>query len=537
MDTPVRSSEGFSRSEATRLLCAGAYLDAEFRRRVVEELSEHEERPVAPSLGVDVVPVLAHALRARAQEVGTALLTLAIWVLFVTVEITQGTSRLMGFPAFAVYAAVALALYAGRGAAGLSTAVYTLDTATLREAVRGRRKVLSYGPRFLALGYWFLVFYALVAGLNVWPAVIFPLLLVLPVWIHRARVAAVLREELSRSAFARLARAVPRGAERLRRIQANIDREQHAPLTIYDPLRPFIGAGKPYEPWSLALELKRSGGGTDAGRLTARAVIDLIRPRIEALRDAAARTSRDRLCELEIDEFVYLPVGPPRFRVGYDEGTVAAHLREAVDEGGEARRHFLRIRIGAWDENLVVSVLVRVHTQGGMLVLEVVPHVLTPMRPEFRAVDVIVNRGAENVAREGVRALLTAPTATIAAAVSALGTLVSVFRVWLGEPQRALPDGPAASVRELGSVREISLFQEMDVSRYVKTVQDRIASGVHSALSAAGYETGEFEQQIVNVSGGGVFIGSMSGGAVATGERATARSSSTVLEKGGGAGS
>ena len=73
---------GFSGSEATRLLCAGTYLDPVFRRRVIEELVEHEERPVPPSLGIDVVPVLSHALRARRHDVLTALLLLAVWVTF-----------------------------------------------------------------------------------------------------------------------------------------------------------------------------------------------------------------------------------------------------------------------------------------------------------------------------------------------------------------------------------------------------------------------------------------------------------------------
>jgi hypothetical protein len=360
-------------------------------------------------------------------------------------------------------------------------------------------------------------------------AIVFPLLLVLPVWVHRARVAAVLRQELGPDdVFSRHPRATLPDTVRMRRIGAAIDREQHASLTIYDPFRPFMGAGLPFDPWSFALELKRKaqsdGGGSGGGRLTARIVVDLIRPRLEALRTSAAATGRDRLRGLEIDEFVYLPVGPPRSHVAYDAQTVGEHLLASVDEGGEARRHFLRIRIGAWDEQVVVSVLVRVHTQGDMLVLEVAPHVLTPVRPEFKAVDVIAARGEEDLARDGIRALLTTPAATIAAGVSASRTLIALFRTWLADPKRALPDGPATSVRELGSIAEISLFQEMDVSRYVKTVQDRIASGVRDALRSQGYETGEFEQQIVNVSGGGVFIGTMSGGAVATGERATARS-------------
>ncbi|GGX85308.1 hypothetical protein [Streptomyces hiroshimensis] len=518
-----------SRSEATRLLCAGAYLDLDFRRRVIEELVEHEERPVAPSLGIDVVPVLTHALRARSQDVLTAVLLTGLWAAFFATGFVTDTGSLpeAPLPWAGLYAVVCVVHWLGQAAAGRGSAVYAVDRTTLRRALKGHaslRALRAVGPPVLQVAYWAAALVALFEGMGSWAALLFPLLLALPVWMHRQRVASVMRLELGREAFAHHPRAVPRSRYH-RRIAATIDREQYAGLTIYDPSRPFIGMGRPYEPWSFVLELKPRDGAKGDLRVpfTARAVVDLIRPRLEALRDSAAATSRDRLKDLEVEEFVYLPVGPHRPEVRYDEPVVRRHLQDAVDEGGEARRYFLRVRVGAWDEQVVVSVLVRVHTQGGMLVLEVVPHVLTPVKPEFRAVDVIAARGEDDILRDGARALLSAPAAGFASAVSALRTAVAGFRTWLADPRRAVPDGPAGSVREIAGVRSVSLFQEMDISRYVKTVQDRIASGVRDALRSQGYETDQFEQQIVQVSEGGVFIGSMSGGAVAAGSGAQAR--------------
>ncbi|MFF4156306.1 hypothetical protein [Streptomyces sp. NPDC001678] len=554
-----------SPSEATRLLCAGTYLDIEFRRRVIEELVEHEERPIAPSLGVDVVPVLTHALRARGQDTLTALLLLALWVGFIAVDFASAPEGADGTPFAGLwsfsYAVVCLLHWGAHAAAGRGSAVYVVDRRTLREALQGSGaqralRALLPGLPLITLAYWLFALWALSQGAGNWAGIIFPLLLVVPVWMHRARVAAVMREQLSRKAFAEEDRPLPDSAYH-RRIARSIDREQYAGLTIYDPSRPFIGMGVPYEPWSFALELKRGkeppsashatangatngvtdgvaggassgashgvAGGAAGAPFTGRTVVELIRPRLEALRQAAAATSRDRLKDLEIDEFVYLPVGPQRPMVSYDERTVRMHLAEAVNEGGEARRYFLRVRVGAWDEQVVVSVLVRVHTQGGMLVLEVVPHVLTPIRAEFRAVDVIASRGEEDMLRDGLRALLTAPAAGFASAVSTVRSGVSGFRTWLADPRRSAPDGPAHSVRELASAKEISLFQEMDVSRYVKTVQDRIASGVREALRSQGYETDRFEQQIVQISEGAIYIGQMSGGAVAQGAGAEAK--------------
>ncbi|WP_234334517.1 hypothetical protein [Streptomyces sp. NRRL B-1347] len=483
---------------------------------------------------MDATAVLSHAVRARSQEVQVACVMLIAWGAFFAIEVESGglhidfaDGRWLDMPVLwaPAYGAVCLLLWAGRVATGRSIAVYTLDRATLRRATHGLRRLnmlLPLFPRMLMITYWVTVLFVLFTrGRNLY-AMVFPLLMAGLVWLHRTRVTWIMTHQLSRSTFPLLPPAPLPNTRTYRRIGEAITREQYAGLALYEPFRPFVGAGKPYQPWSFAIELKpKHGVGFSGGPLGTAAIVDLVRPRLEALRQSLETTSRDRLGDLEIDEIVYLPAGVvPRTSVSYDPAAVAWHLRNAVDEGGEARRHFLRIRIGAWDEHIVVTLMVRVHTQGGMLVLEVAPHVLTPIRPEFTAVDVIVAR-ARLVLRDALRALLTSPTATFASGVSAMGTTVAVLRTWLADPQRALPDGPVTSVRELGSVGEISLFQEMDVSRYVKTVQDRIASGVLDALRAEGYDTGEFEQQIVNVSGG-VFIGAMSGGAVAVGSGAKA---------------
>ncbi|CAM5299730.1 putative protein OS=Streptomyces antimycoticus OX=68175 GN=SANT12839_043370 PE=4 SV=1 [Streptomyces antimycoticus] len=63
------------------MLCAGAYLDDDFRDAVLDELYVHEERAVAPSLGIDAARVLAHALRARRLEACWTALLVSLWVL------------------------------------------------------------------------------------------------------------------------------------------------------------------------------------------------------------------------------------------------------------------------------------------------------------------------------------------------------------------------------------------------------------------------------------------------------------------------
>ncbi|WP_406172859.1 hypothetical protein [Streptomyces sp. NBC_00996] len=532
------SQRRYAHSEATRLLCAGAHLDTVFRARVIDELIGHEERPAAPSLGVDVVAVLAHALRARRKEASTGIALLVIWVVFFLVEMVRSDSGLGGFGALfgavavLYYAAVCILLWFARAASGWGMTMYAVSRAETSRLHLPRRATawgFTFVARAMELGYWG---YALV-GIGHDPfLVLFPLLLTFVIGIHRSQVAEVMRVELARDAFARTSVALPRGSERQLRVAQAVTWEQHASVALYDAYRPFVGAGKPYEPWSFAMEITPAkkpregwngslpdplGDGVTNGlpaqvRLTNRQILDLVVPKLEALRESAARTSRDRLKDLEVEEFVYLPYGVGRHEGVYEPSSARQHLDGAVDEGGEARRHFLRVRVGAWDEQVVVSVLVRVHTQGGMLVLEVVPHVLGPIDEEYRRVDLIAAAREGETGREVVRTLLSAPATGVVAGLSALRTLVQCLRVWLGRPEEAPPDAPLVSIRELGSTDRLSLFQEMDVSRYIKTVQDRIASGVREALRRSGCETGSFEQHIVNVAAGGQFIGQMSGG-------------------------
>lgn len=544
---PVTGSERrYAHSEATRLLCAGVHLDTVFRARVIDELIGHEERPAAPSLGVDVVAVLAHALRARRREALTGLGLLAIWIVFFLVEMVRtahdvastglsdsgGFGAVFGAVAVLFYAAVCVLLWSARVASGWGMSMYA---ASRDESVRLRlpRRATAWGLTLMArgaeIGYWVYAFSQLLHDPFL---VLFPLLLTFVIGAHRSQVAAVMNVELSRDAFARTSVALPMGSERQLRVARAVTWEQHASVALYDAHRPFVGAGKPYEPWSFAMEItpakkpfdglngklpEQAGDGSANGhrtpvQLTNRQILDLVVPKLEALRESAARTSRDRLKDLEVEEFVYLPFGVGRHEGVYEPASARLHLDGAVDEGGEARRHFLRIRVGAWDEQVVVSVLVRVHTQGGMLVLEVVPHVLGPIFEEYRRVDFIAAAGEGETGREALRTILSAPATGVVAGFSMLRTLAQCLRTWLARPEQAPPDAPLVSVREMGSTDRLSLFQEMDVSRYIKTVEDRIASGVREALRRSGCETGSFEQNIFNVAAGGQFIGQMSGG-------------------------
>jgi hypothetical protein len=269
--------------------------------------------------------------------------------------------------------------------------------------------------------------------------------------------------------------------------------------------------------------------------LNNRAVLEKIRPLLEQLRlpsEFAGHTVRDRLRWLEIDECVFLPAEGLRRReeAPYHPQAFEDHRARAVEEGAEKRRHFLRIRVGGWEEELVVTVFVRIHTQGRMLMLEIAPHVLLPVREDFKNADRVAHAFRHNnVVGKAAWGVARAP-GSAARSLLVLGKgVVYAWRLLTGGYTGALPDGPALSVRELGSAGAASTFQDMDVSRYLKSVQDRVAHGVRAALDESGYQTGEFVQKIVNISGGGVNIeGGVEGSTFAVGSHAKASSSTSA---------
>ena len=110
---PSRASEGtvppgpfFSHAEwhpvgsmtnATRYLCAAAYLSPRYAGTIIRELVA-SHRAVAPSVGIDVGPVIRHCLRARNMQLTRDLLVAALLIINLLVD--PGTAVAVLFIAF-----------------------------------------------------------------------------------------------------------------------------------------------------------------------------------------------------------------------------------------------------------------------------------------------------------------------------------------------------------------------------------------------------------------------------------------------------
>ncbi|MFJ9638147.1 hypothetical protein [Streptomyces sp. NPDC101178] len=547
-------------SEAGRLLCAGVHLHDGYRNAVIDQLYVQEQCVVAPSTGFDAARVLAHALRARRTELAWAAGILAAWLLGAV--LTGGVVATLFFPCILLAAAPWV-----RGSAP-NPPVFRRVVAFLMR---------WYGRLFLfLLGFWVLASalglfggdlepdgfsdaygpgssgsdsfadalpdasdlgFALITGSfsdgsatgAAWVVLFFVAVIAGLVGLQRGQFARVMTEELSRENFPDLAadQAEHAPGARFRRLQQRIRLEQHAPVILYGERNPFCGMGTPYGTWNLTVELRPSAEGPTEPLDNAR-ILRRIVPLLEGLRVPSSHGSaesaaavRDRLRELVVDECVFLPATglPRRESAPYGPGAFEEHRDRAVEEGGEGRRHFLRIRVGGWSEEVVVTVFVRVHTQGGMLMLEVAPHVLMPVHPLFRDADRAAHRHRNNHWFGKAVWALTRTPASLARSLVTLGRgAESGWKLLTAGNSGAPAEGPVFSVRELGADESASLFQDMDVNRYLKSIEDRVTGGVRLALREAGFETDEFEQKIVNIGAGGVFIESAKDSAIGIGD-------------------
>ncbi|MEU7737106.1 hypothetical protein AB0B51_29120 [Streptomyces griseus] len=559
-------------SEATRLLCTGTYLDAGYRDRVIDELYLSQQRVVAPSFGFDAARVLAHALRARRVELAWAVAVVllmvigaavSLWLLVLVVPgllMTLGKAIRANAGASPGYRRLPLFLMRWIGRLLLAyLVVYSvaqgLGKVPQPEAGAGRPTGVEAGSTpgvdtgstsdddsvpLAALN-------AVTPDIRPWKAwVSLGVLLALGACVagQELHFVRVLRGELSRRGFASTAvdRAERFRGRRFLRVTRRIRLEQHSPLVMYHEAHPFCGAGTAQDPWVLAVEL-RPNGTRERRPLGNATVLAAMRPFIEQLREVAesveggGQAVRDRLRHLRIDECVLLPMEGLQHReeTPYDRASFEAHRARAVEEGGEKRRHFLRVSVDGWEEGLVVTVFVRVHTQGRMLMLEIAPHALLPVRADFKDADHLAYRFADMNAFGRTVHIFTLVAGAPGQALMTLGRhLVRGWRRLTGEADGAVTDGPALSVRELASEPVGSLFHRMDVDRYLKSIQDRIAYGVKEALSEAGYQTGEFAQKVVYITNGGVNIDAVVDSTFAIGAdaRATTSGARTLPRKG-----
>ncbi|MEU5902079.1 MULTISPECIES: hypothetical protein [Streptomyces] len=489
-ETPVGASGQQDRA-ATRRMCAGVYLDAEYRTAVIQQVYNARKRRVAPSYGYDLVPVLAHAW--RAWWLATAANALIVAVLGVA--------------------------YAARPAAAfLATAVLVDLTLLVSFAARSSGRTGDGPPRAHARGLVAAALATVVAvaivvatdgprGFTVAAVIILVLCLVLAT-------VSVLRQLALNGLRAGLEAERPL---RMNRRLSVIDGQQRHPMVVYTAEVPFIGSGRRLGTWSFAqrlVETKGIGGEKDV-EFTKKPfptwdLVEELRRAITAL--GTEDDPETRLPGLMVTDSLFVE---GRYAMGYARELTdtpnSDMVRRMLDSPTETARHYLTCRVESWGGDLVTTIFVHVSLQGRTLYIEFTTCGLAPTRLEYHAIDVVGRTGRMAVVRAAFTGLRNLPVVSLApvrllgAASLLLGSLGAAPDATAASLKRGNNIGAELSARELASIEaDESYFQTFDVAKHSKVIERRLLATVGEFLREHGVDTTEFLQRATAILNNGV---------------------------------
>jgi hypothetical protein len=381
-------------THAQRRLCAGTYLDREFRDRALREVYNARDKRVAPSSGFDVVPLLHHAWRAWWLETGQYLGTFAVLAIGLAI-VPLDTA--IAVDVLAVWWLSRLWLRWAARFVGYGEAMSSPESGQLN-LPRDRRlrmdgKILKYSLWF-ALGALLVLIVSSVAGdrtgspmarlagtgLAAAVIVAFPVVVAL-------RVVAV------DICLARL-RLETRPGRRLSGRMRAINRQQNYPVVVHSGHKPFVGSGKPMRSWSFVQRLLSStdrmanGRGREFDRppFPARKLVDRLKASILGLCDD--EDPETRLPGLSVTDRVFVHGAhavPLSYVMATDAGSNDMNkvIDDAIASPGDAARHYLAASVVSWGGDVVTSVFVHVSLQGRTLYLEFATYVLFPVKTEY----------------------------------------------------------------------------------------------------------------------------------------------------------
>jgi hypothetical protein len=540
---------GSTPGDATRYLCALAHLDPAFARRVVDGVLTDELGAVAPSPGVDLVPVVRHAVAARRRHAVLSRRLAAIWCLIGVF----GPLWLL-FAAFAFRAlgdAPARGGRRGRAARGERWSARGSELpdarATLRGTAGAAAAVLVAGmllgaalsalplPGFLA---W-------LTGGYLWGVP--PLLAVVAGGVLAFRVLLRDEEDLDARLRAGLLRDTfdPRSAplpwpdpHLVSRVEA-VAEAQHGNVTVYSGFDPYVGWGSRDSQWAFSIPLLPASPGEVVGAFGAWDLVERLKVRLEESAGAAGAVLKDRvfLAGTELEGHVdLLPdlLRAPAARLGTDA------VRDIARGPAGPARHCLTTHLPLWGGEVVPSHLLHVSVADRTLHLRCQRYVLAPVRREAHEIDL---RGA--VAPEHFRGTLVVRALRRTGGIpgGAIGSFLDHALEGRRRARRldrdrgaavtdpAFDRGARLSIRELGQGGEyLNHFQRADAQDALAALDRHTLAAVRDFLDEHGVGTEDFRTQAQTILNHGVLqTGGVSVvGNQAVGENAQARAGTAV---------
>ncbi|WP_240139204.1 hypothetical protein [Streptomyces sp. MUM 178J] len=559
---------GSAPGDVTRYLCAAAYTDPAFSRRVVEDVLGDELGAVATSPGVDLVPVARHCLAARQLHRERDLrLTLVCCVIAVFSPLWL-VFALGGLRALSSAARTPRRSLRGRELPDPAAAVWRLALTSAALLIAGLLlgRILSAmslpGPLAWLAGGYLLGIPPLLASVAA-GALAFRTLA-----DEELDIDARLRETLRRDVFDPGALPQPGPVEQWAADRIDdVAEAQRGNVTVYSGYSPFLGYARRESKWSLSLPLLPAEHPSDAGG-DAPAVVDFdaweVVERLRArLRDAAERHAAAvpaqagaappggvpadgaSLAGLLIEDRVFVsgtaiasdgrllpePLCAPETSLPDEEVR-----RIALSPQGPAR-HCLAAHLPMWGGDVVPSQFLHVAVVGRSLHLHCERHVLGPVLRELHTVDLL----PATLTAERHRALLLNALRRTGGALSAAPG--SSFRYARAETRRnrrllrevqAAQDDPAFDRGARLSIREevispqyLNHFQVVDAERTLAALDRHTLAAVRDFLDEHGVDTADFRSQTQTILNHGVLqtggVSVVGNQAVGQGAQATAR--------------
>ncbi len=526
---------------ATRRLCAGAYLDREYRDRLLRDIYNVRDRRVAPSYGYDLTQVLRHAWRAWWLETTCDLLAAALFAAFLVI-VPLAALLLVGLlGAWRMLRLLVKVLKeAVRQVFSDDYSVFDHMPILKRKAKVGGRGL--FGAVLVILG----ALLAMHQGPGGWPyrGNLTQAALIILVYLGLFAGTGVARQRqldhltelgvLDRHARSR----------RLRTVQ----RQQEAPVTVYSGYEPFVGSGLKVRPWSFAQRLVRRHPlehhlGDPEQEFTeppfsSAELVEHVKRSIQELAETA--TGETALPGLTVRDHVF--VEGIRIRDAPEvllEPLPAEVLERSIAEPNGVARYHIACQVVSWDGDLVTTVFVNVSLQGRILYVEFTTYALTPTPDDFAVVDRVGGTGPAAVFWSAARRLaevpelLSTPT-RLAAAPRRLAK--SFMARWdpIPEVSKSRDVGALISARQLADelikerdrersgdrwlrgavtgdrgadwldIDDANYFQFLDVAKHSKIIERRLLAAIEEFLQAKGVDTAEFVQRATAILNNGI---------------------------------
>lgn len=579
---PVASSDGGVLQHPTRYLCAAAYLDETFARKVIGEFVAEEHRGVVPSFGFDLVPVVEHALRARRMRlVRDAVLAVAI-VVGLRLDAQAASTVLVIFLLVTLLLAVngTLARSGGLMAARpIRIALLVIPFLLILSAVLGDGGLADTSQGGLSGGLSGDGSSKDIDGKAVLAALVVLGAMLAAPFGYRYAVYQTLRGLGPGSAA-----APPEPiSERVRTALKRVSAAQRGNITLYSRENPFLGSGDIgsmwARAWSIALELDRGraksiGGDRTPGDVDPVELHRHVRERLVAMRDEPP--PNERIGGLMVDWHVVArgecvqmkrPVEPTGERGLMYEGHPLIDAEYAVPYSRASKRAieaiirhpqadircYQRVTVAtqgqaikdadgavvapARYEDTLLSAFLYLAVEGRMLYAQFVVNVIPPIREEFRLVDDLpaYSEGMllMRVLREsGLRAL----------GEGVLGPFRMIRALWglTGEALRARTGrrpteflrydyGARISVREEAAEHDFPTFmQTLDADKYITLLERRINEAVLDYLQSRNIDVTAYRKQ-ADVVLNSPFI--MSGGSITGSQIAVGGAGSQITQR------